>query len=874
MANLANKAILSGADNRPPMLEKDMYDSWKSRMELYMMNRQNGRMILEFVENGPLIWPTIEENGVTRPRKYAELTPTKAIQADCDVKPTNVILQGLPPEVYAFFSNHRIAKELWERIQLLLQGTSLTKQERECKLYDEFDKFAYKKGETLRDFYLRFSLLLNDMNIYNVKLEQFQDELAFLADLRITEGQVTQTVITYNVAYQADDLDVYDSDYDELNTAKVALMAHLSHYYSEALAKIHNPDNADNNTINQDLNPFKRPTKVEVPKELPKVSMVVQIILRYLDFGCSKHMTRDRSQFTNFVNKYLEFCDSKLEVAFRQHTCFIRNLEGVGLLIGSRGNNLYTLSLGNMMVSSLICLLSNASKIKSWLWHQRLSHLNFGTINHLARHGLVRCHPKLKFEKDHMCSSCAMGKSKKKPDKPKSEYTNQEKLYLLHMDLCSPMHVVSVNGKKYILVIVDDYSRFTWVKCLRSKDKAPDFVIKLCMNIMRKLASLVKHLLLALHRKMVSLKDEIISCSEPALNEMIPATIYSGLMPNPPSSTPFVPPLRIDWDLLFQPLFDELLTPSSSVDHPALKVIAPIAEVVASEPATSTGLPSSTTVNQDPPSPNVAHMNNDPFFGVEESPKTPTFYDDPLHESLHEDSTSQGSSSNMRQTYTLFESLGAVDPTLFTRKAGNDLLLVQIYVDDIIFASTNTAMCNEFANLMTSKFKMSMMGQMSFFLGLQISQSPRGIFINQSKYAFEIVKKYDMLSSDSVDTPLVEKSKLDEDLQGKLVDAHFTAKPTKMHLNAVKRVFQYLKGTINMGLRIMSITKEQQQALDDALVPREQPLRIGNCNFRLITIFKPKEPTVQVSLDVVSLIPFYQAFLISASVSAIYMLEF
>ncbi|GJX56881.1 retrovirus-related pol polyprotein from transposon TNT 1-94 [Tanacetum coccineum] len=170
----------------------------------------------------------------------------------------------------------------------------------------------------------------------------------------------------------------------------------------------------------------------------------------------------------------------------------------------------------------------------------------------------------------------------------------------------------------------------------------------------------------------------------------------------------------------------------------------------------------------------------------------------------------------------------AVDLKLFTRKAGNDLLLVQIYVDDIIFASTNTALCNEFANLMTTKFKMSMMGQMSFFLGLQISQSPRGIFLNQSKYASEIIKKYGLLSSDFVDTPMVEKSKLDEDLQGTPVDAtlyrgmigslmyltssrpdliyavclcaRYQAKPTEKHLNAVKRIFRYLMGTINMGL--------------------------------------------------------------------------
>nr|GEX24982.1 hypothetical protein [Tanacetum cinerariifolium] len=132
MTSLADKEILSGADNRPPKLEKDMYDSWKSRMELYMLNRQHGRMILESVEHGPLLWPTVEEDGVTRLKKYSELSAAEAIQADCDVMATNIILQGLPLEVYALDSTHK----------MLMQGTSLTKQERECKLYDEFDKFA------------------------------------------------------------------------------------------------------------------------------------------------------------------------------------------------------------------------------------------------------------------------------------------------------------------------------------------------------------------------------------------------------------------------------------------------------------------------------------------------------------------------------------------------------------------------------------------------------------------------------------------------------------------------------------------------------------------------------------------------------------
>ncbi|GKE97233.1 retrovirus-related pol polyprotein from transposon TNT 1-94, partial [Tanacetum coccineum] len=177
------------------------------------------------------------------------------------------------------------------------------------------------------------------------------------------------------------------------------------------------------------------------------------------------------------VAKILGYCDYQIRKVTISRVYYVEGLGHNLLSVRSRGNNLYTLSLGDMMTSSPICLLSKASKTKSWLWHRRLSHLNFGAINHLARHGLVRRLPKLKSKKDHLCSACAIGKSKKKSHKPKSEDTNQEKLYILHMDLCGPMRVASVNGKKYILFVADDYSRFTRVKCLRLKDKAPDFII-------------------------------------------------------------------------------------------------------------------------------------------------------------------------------------------------------------------------------------------------------------------------------------------------------------------------------------------------------------------------------------------------------------
>nr|GEW81910.1 hypothetical protein [Tanacetum cinerariifolium] len=260
MTSLADKAILSGADNHPPMLEKDMYDSWKSRMELYMLNRQYGMMILKSVELGPLLWPTVEEDGVTRLKKYSKLSAAEAIQADCDVKATNIILQGLPPEVYALVSTHKVAKELSERIQMLMQGTSLTKQERECKLYDEFDKFVYRKGETLRDYYLRFSLLLNDMNMYNMKLEQFQVNTKFLNTLPpewskfITDVKLVRDLHTTNV----DQLHAYLGQ-QEYHANEVRLMhertsdllALISQHQLNGTPYQHHQQNDISSTVNQ-----------------------------------------------------------------------------------------------------------------------------------------------------------------------------------------------------------------------------------------------------------------------------------------------------------------------------------------------------------------------------------------------------------------------------------------------------------------------------------------------------------------------------------------------------------------------------------------------------------------------------------------------
>ncbi|GKC48562.1 hypothetical protein Tco_1071307 [Tanacetum coccineum] len=134
--------IVAGAENRPPMLDKSMYNSWQSRMLLYIKGKKNSRMMLESIENGPLVYPTIEENGVIRPKKYAKLTEQEKLQDDCDVQETNIILQGLPLDGYSLVNHHQAGKDIWDRVNLLMKGTELSYQERECKLYIKFDKFS------------------------------------------------------------------------------------------------------------------------------------------------------------------------------------------------------------------------------------------------------------------------------------------------------------------------------------------------------------------------------------------------------------------------------------------------------------------------------------------------------------------------------------------------------------------------------------------------------------------------------------------------------------------------------------------------------------------------------------------------------------
>nr|GEV28115.1 hypothetical protein [Tanacetum cinerariifolium] len=1171
-------------------------------------------MILESVENGPLIWPSIEENRVIRPKKYSELSATKAIQADCDVKAINIILQGLPPEVYALVSNHKVAKELWERIQLLMQGTSLTKQESVCKLYDEFDKFAYKKGETLYCDELNTAKVplmknlshygsdalsevhnhdnmnnminhvvqvmpsseqsnivnhseteitsdsniipysqeialekqIKDLNNIVFKRNQFAQIVHMLTKPQFFYDRTTKQALGFqnpfylkkaqqlepkiydgNVIEKTNVIVIHDSEKTLLLAEESRLKMLLKQKDPMMLEKKVNTIPVDyavlnklsqafetqfvpqtklsakqafwsQNSINSSKpTPSSRRTKVEVPKELPKVSMVntsLKKLKHYLasfdvvvkertmataitegtwGFEHTKACFRDgiilfvkalKDLFNSFdpflIDELSEVQNvfHQIEQAVEQHRVESKAFEVkmnkvlnenkqlleqvlskdiVNIIVNSSVDNAYEnvhkcekclqletelLNKKDFTEKRLMINFSNQSapsfdhyfklnelkaqsqekdtvmsklkeRIKSLSGQMKEDKIKkeskeIETINinldhrvsklvaeneHLKQtykqlYGSIkstrvntstsasRSQPSGNTKKDKIqrpASSTQKNKVEAHPRNVKSSLRNKD--YVVE-----PKRTASVQRSKRN---EKDLAKIT--KKQSKPDKIEHEIAKIAQKPNPRTFSngvIERHnriLIEAAHTMLIYAKallflwaeavatacytqncsivrlrhsktpyeilhDKLLDLSffhvfgalcyptNNTVQEMTPATISSGLMPNPPSSTPFVPPSRSDWDMLFQSLFNELFTPPPSVENLAPEVIAPIAEVVALKPTISTTSPSSTIVDQDAPSPKV--------------PSDQSSSTNIIHITAHPDHHISKHNSKWTKDHPLENIIGELARLVSTRLQLHEQALFWYYdafltfVEPKTYKDALTQSCwieamqeelNEFEHLeldelggiLNNKARlvarvycqeegvdfeesfapvarleairiflafaahMNMvvyqMDMKTVFLNgnlreeVYVSQPdgfvdpdkpthvyklkktlyglkqalracPRGIFINQSKYALESLKKYGFDSCNPVDTPMVEKSKLDEDKEGKAVDpshyrgmigthlyltasrldlqfaicmcARYQAWPTEKYLHAVKRIFRYLRGTVNRGL--------------------------------------------------------------------------
>nr|GEY57803.1 hypothetical protein [Tanacetum cinerariifolium] len=763
-------------------------------------------------------------------------------------------------------------------------------------------------------------------------------------------------------------------------------------------------------TKNNVSNAFSKPVTAQIlppnKKSILKNTNLIKIILFIVDSGCSKHMTGNLKLLTNFVDKFLgsvkfgndqislilgygdlvqgtvtikrvyyveglnhnlfsigQFCDADLEVAFWKSTCYIRDLKGNDLVTGSRGTSLYSITLQDTSSLNPICLMARATSSQAWLWHRRLSNLNFDTINLLSKNDIVIGLPKLKFVKDHLWSSYELGKAKRKSFQTKTTPSSKRRLQLLHMDLCGPIQVESINGKKYVLVIVDDYSRYTRTHFLRDcenldkmKEKGDACIFvgystqSRAYRVFNKRTRVIVETIHVNFDELPHMASDHVS-SDPVPQCQRTKLKHDSLSPGPqcqenvPHAAGIVT-MSNELDLLFSLMFDELLNGSTQVVSKSSAVTTTDATIQCQQqhttplntqttpeptcqvPTQTPTVTSTENINQAETITENAQVEDDEFSNIFCTPvqdQGETSSHHPLEqvignpsqsvrtrrqlesdgeicmfaltEELHqfdrldvwelvdrplcknvinmkwlwknkcdEENTVIRNKSRLvakgyaqkegidfkesfapvarleavwlfityaaHKSFTVYQmdvkttflygplkeevyvnqpdgfvdpyppekvyrlkkalyglkqapkawydelsnflvskgfSKGSIDPTLFISKHGEDILLVQIYVDDIIFGSTNPKLSKQFEKLMHNKFKMSMMGELKFFLGIKIHQFPRGIFINQAKYAQEILINLGMTSCDSVGTPMATKN-LDADLSGNSVD--------------------------------------------------------------------------------------------------------
>ncbi|GJU69008.1 retrovirus-related pol polyprotein from transposon TNT 1-94 [Tanacetum coccineum] len=723
-----------------------------------------------------------------------------------------------------------------------------------------------------------------------------------------------------------------------------------------------------------------------------RITNIVQLILFIVDSGCTKHMTGNLTLLCNFVEKYMgtvhfgndqfalilsygdlvqgnitinrvyyveglnhnlfsvgKFCDADLEVAFRKSTCFVRDLQGNDLLTSNHGSDLYTISLQETTSSTPICLMEKASPTQAWLWHRRLSHLNFDYINLLSKKDVVIGLPKLKYVKDQLCSSCEVSKAKRSSFKTKTVPSSKGRLNLLHMDLCGPMRVASINGKKYILskgyrvynkrtrlIVESIHLRFDKIKEMSETSIANDTSGLLDLlfgplydeffnagtSRINKSSSPIDnfaqqdilpstnihpttepltltyindeennndqagftnpldseyrwtkdHPLTQVHgnpSKPVQTRRQLATDHEMCMFALTVSTAELKNIKEAMADSAWIEAMQEElhqfdrlqvWELVDKPFgknviklkwlwknkkdevqtvirnkarlvakgyaqeegidFEESFAPVARLEAVQIFVAYaahksfPIYQMDVKMAFLNGPLKEEVYVAQldgfiDPYHLEKVYRLRKPLYGLKQAPRA--WYDELLNFLM-----SKG--FNKR----------TIDPTLYTIRYGEDIILVQIYADDIIFGSTNPKFSKRFEKLMHSRFEMSLIGEMKFFLGLQIHQSPRSIFINQVKYTLEKLKKHGMEKGQSIGTPMATKPKLDADLSGEPIDqtdyrskigslmyltssrpdivqavcycARYQARPTKKHLKEVKRIFQYLRGTINMGL--------------------------------------------------------------------------
>nr|GEZ95448.1 putative ribonuclease H-like domain-containing protein [Tanacetum cinerariifolium] len=591
-----------------------------------------------------------------------------------------------------------------------------------------------------------------------------------------------------------------------------------AHYIYMAQLQEVTPDAADNSRPIFNTEPLQK---------------LIEIIVFIFDSGCSKHMTGNLKLLTNFVEKILG------TVKFRNDQ--IAPILGYGelgndLLTGSRGTDLYSISLQDTSSPNPICLMAKVTSSQAWLWHRHLSHLNFDTINLLSKNDIVTGLLKLKFIKDHLCSSCELGKAKRKytwthflRSKDKTPEVLINFLRLVQRGLHAQVRTFRTDkGTKFLNKTIHAYFASKGIHHQTSVARTPkqNGVVKRLKRILveaaRTMLSAAKVPLyfwaeaiatscFTQNRSLVIPRHEktpyhIINDWKPSVKffHIFGSLCYivrdgenldkmkekEQVIRDPSQSIRTRRQLESDGEMCMFVLTEGVDFEESFALVAQLEAVRLFIANATQKSFTVYQMDVKTTflyvllkeevyINQpdgfvDPYHPDKVYHLKKALYGLKQAPRA--WYDE-----LSNFFISKGFSK------------GFIDPTLFITKHGEDILPVQIYVDDIIFGSTNPKLLKQFKKLMHNKFEMSMMGELKFFLGIQIHQSPRdadlsGTPVDQTKYQ-SMVGALMYLTASRPDI-----------VHATCYCARYQAKPTEKHLTVVKWIFWYLKDTINMGL--------------------------------------------------------------------------
>ncbi|GJT11275.1 hypothetical protein Tco_0858317 [Tanacetum coccineum] len=205
MANLSEDIQCAGSDTRPPMLDRTDFASWQQRIRLYCRGKENGVNILKSIDEGPFQMGTIrdpiaegtegaQQLGPERARVYSDLSPEDKDRYNADIRATNILLQGLPKDIYTLINHYTEAKDIWDNVKMLLEGLELTKEDRESQLYDDFKHFIQNKGETIHDYYVRFAKLINNMRNIKMTMSRMQLNSKFVNNMLPEWGRFVTTV--------------------------------------------------------------------------------------------------------------------------------------------------------------------------------------------------------------------------------------------------------------------------------------------------------------------------------------------------------------------------------------------------------------------------------------------------------------------------------------------------------------------------------------------------------------------------------------------------------------------------------------------------------------------------------------------------------